>query len=1267
MFDVFKRNQVKTVEPRGSWRAFCPAGVAIADEKVALPASAIQPELLDGPEVDGLLVQMDDDGRLATVGRARLLPWSDVYELLGDKASRQTRAILKLPNEASDIPALQSDRSLRDADFSIRLGDWRDARTQRTLAFDIVGAAIVDGASVRLMPRKTWELIDQVARFDVRPDGERTESENRRAWGRIRRAAIAADARLDDFLFQTVVLTPEKLQVGLRKDQTSGTKVVEIVPTFEGAPDRWLEAFDTRTSVPDRYNLPTPEGIVSVEIAPNVRTVLENIKRLPGRRVAGTRAEAFLVNPFAALGEAASATIDEAQFMRAREVADLLFERFFARVDRDPFGYPAAVALRIEIPRADGSVDTEVRPFVNDDELQGFVEAVEKSIARKLQLCGWEGYDFEIMGETEAELAALREALAARAKPQVLVSYASIYDLAAYAERIEGIGEEKPFYSPYIAKKSDDDGWFPDNILPVISFTPDGEKEPVAVPITPELKKSMEGKIAEAEAKGLDAIDVPGLSKPMPLTEAKAILKTIGEVEKDVKAGTFDPAKPKATPEPGPETAPEVEPAKKPHLVIRANIQAVDYNETRRDILAGGDQSLNLPDGILKPGVGLKEHQVEGVGWLQHRLRNAPAYCRGVVLADDMGLGKTLQLLTLIATAFRSDPGMKPVLVVAPVSLLENWEQEAKKFLVDGNLRLLVAYGDALAAHRVARENVDEQLRKEGLVRFLTPNWRGDANVVLTTYETLRDLEFSFGAEKWSIMICDEAQRIKNPNAMTTKAAKKMNVAFRVACTGTPVENTLTDLWCLFDYVQPGLLGALNDFGARYRRPIEAETDEEKARVEELRRLIAPQILRRVKKDVAKDLPAKLAPPVHLKLSNYQRNLYAAAIEKFKKRETENSPFKNHLGLLHYLRQVCTDPREYGLGAFRPEPLETAREKSPKLGWLIDKLREIKDRGAGDPKVGEKVIVFCEFRDMQRMLRHYIGAVFGFAPDIINGDTSASSKRSDSRQKRIDTFQTKAGFGVIILSPVAVGFGVNIQAANHVVHFTRHWNPAKEDQATDRAYRIGQEREVSVYCPIVTADDFSTFDVKLDKMLTIKRGLAEDMLNGSPDVGPSEFDIVDMVPPGQRAGFSPKITVDDLARMEARYFEGFVAALWQKRGYRQAYVTPPQDGGVDVVALKGRSGDLIQCKSSSTDDAKLGWDGVKDVAGGYGLYAKRHPDVVFAKVCVTNQFFNATAHQMARHNEVALVEKPALEKLLERHEVTKLEVEKLLVTNWGGS
>ena len=232
---------------------------------------------------------------------------------------------------------------------------------------------------------------------------------------------------------------------------------------------------------------------------------------------------------------------------------------------------------------------------------------------------------------------------------------------------------------------------------------------------------------------------------------------------------------------------------------------------------------LERPEG-LRSAVELMRHQVEGVAWLQHLFRKTASRCRGAVLADDMGLGKTLQLLTLLAWAFERDPNLPSALVVAPVSLLENWAKEAEKFLTPGTLPLLVAYGDELARLRVPRQSVDEQLRKEGLVKFLNPGWRDGAKLVLTTYETLRDLEFAFAAVKWSVMVCDEAQRIKNPNAITTRSAKKMNVLFRVACTGTPVENTLTDLWCLFDYVQPGLLGALNAFGERYRRPIEAET-----------------------------------------------------------------------------------------------------------------------------------------------------------------------------------------------------------------------------------------------------------------------------------------------------------------------------------------------------------------------------------------------------------------------------------------------------------
>ncbi len=167
------------------------------------------------------------------------------------------------------------------------------------------------------------------------------------------------------------------------------------------------------------------------------------------------------------------------------------------------------------------------------------------------------------------------------------------------------------------------------------------------------------------------------------------------------------------------------------------------------------------------------------------------------------------------------------------------------------------------------------------------------------------------------------------------------------ACTGTPVENTLVDLWCLFDYVQPGLLGALNDFGRRYRRPIEAETEEERARVKELRERISPQILRRTKAEVAKDLPPKRDVPSRVPLSSHQRSLYANSINLFKARAQPEavSPFKNHLGLLHYLRLICTDPRPVGLSVFRPEPIDNYQNRAPKLAWLLATLREIQAAG----------------------------------------------------------------------------------------------------------------------------------------------------------------------------------------------------------------------------------------------------------------------------------------------------------------------------------
>ncbi|WP_231851207.1 SNF2-related protein [Serpentinimonas maccroryi] len=1148
---------------------------------------------------------------------------------------------------------LSSRGALVDEDFAISLGPWVDAEGQ-DFSPEYRGASLQIGSRSELMTPEQWGLLKAVKSFAQRPPEQRAEHTQRLAWGRIRRHALAARAVLGDFLVKTVVLTPERLDLAFRKsDAVTDDTVIEVLPGFEDAPADWLTQFDRFDHVSSRYDLPTQDGgLVQVVISPAVRTVLEQVKRLPARRIAGARAQAFLVNPFATLGEAASKVIDEAQFEQAKLDAGLFFERFTPLVERTEDGVPSKVGLSIERADDTGLASANVI-YLSDEELRRFIGRLEHAIKRGHQLVFWEGRELELLPEAEEHLKTLRLALDQRLMPRVLVTYDQVHDLSAYSSRVEGVGVEKPYYSPFIAKKKEDEGWFPENVYPIIAYTPEGSAEQVAIPVNDEAIDTLRKAAHEAERRGEAEVTLPWLPKPIKVEEAKRIVGTFVEVLDEVKERKFDPEKRKPA---GPKS--------KKTLLLRPNIDTVDYEEKRSAALRLKQHDPRVPR-TLAPDAKLLDHQLEGVGRLQHLfgLRTG-LNIRGMVLADDMGLGKTLQLLTLMASILEEEPATKPMLVVAPVTLLENWKEEAQKFY-PGAFSILTAYGEALAPLRVPRESVDERLRNEdGLVKFLKSNWVGDAKLVLTTYETLRDLEFSFASQHWTLMVCDEAQRIKNPSAMVTRAAKKQNAEFKIACTGTPVENTLADLWCLFDYVQPGLLGALNEFCRMYRRPIEIDDRDEKGkkRIEDLRQRIDPQILRRTKLEVANDLPKKVVVDDcrRLPLSTTQRQLYARAIEDFKTRGDPEShtPFKNHLGLLQYLRLVCTDPRRHGLTVFKPEPLEQYRKAAPKLDWLLTQLRRIEAKG-------DKVIIFCEFRNIQRLLQHYIAEVFGFEADIINGDTTASATSAMSRQKRIKAFQAKLGFGVIILSPLAVGFGVNIQAANHVVHYTRTWNPAKEDQASDRAWRIGQKKDVFVYYPVVAADDFTTFDVKLDQLLERKRSLAGDMLNGCSDISAADFRVEEVVPGDFIQDIDEVVTLDTAMRMEWRHFEGLAAALWSKQGFDTVYCTPASnDNGVDVVAIRGAYGELVQTKSSAADGRLLSWDAVNEVVAGEAFYRRRHPGVTFKKVGLTNQFFNSGAHEKATLNDVELLDQSHLAQLLAKHSVTMLDVERLLYHDW---
>jgi hypothetical protein len=1040
---------------------------------------------LNSPELGGLLNQLTDEGLAHEASDSWLVPWRQLYSLLGSPADENETAILAVPPVTSAAPILLSHGSLTDSTFAVWIDGWHDGSGGRLEALSRVGAVLETRAgSVQLLNLATWELCQKIEAFRMRGDGQRCAQAQRRAWGQIRSLALQCNCRLDNFLLNTIVLTPEKLRLGMRSHSTGIGRVVEIIPGFEGEPDHWLKTFDGRSIVPDRYDLSTTDGIVQVVIEPSVKTVLQQIKQMPSRRVAGSRAEAFLVNPFATLGDVAHDVLDESQFEAAREQAGVSFCRFTPFVERNDLGRIASAGILIH---SAGTADGTREIFHTPDRLSQFTEALQQRILKNLPLLAWEAYEFELTGDASSYLGTLESALSEMRQPPILVDYKSVYSLDHYSSRIEGIGLETPDLSPYIAKMDPSKGWFPDNVIPFVHINGNHETKGQDCRVTANLLTGLRNGIATAISLGQQVVSVPGLPKPLPLPEAMRILKTFDAVKKDLRTGSFT-------------AEPATKPIGKNSLLIKPNIDVVGYAEPAGPIPADLGIGPMLPKSLL-PEARLKSHQMEGVARLQALFRLGPKHCRGVILADDMGLGKTLQLLTVIAEAFEQDPELEPALVVAPVSLLENWEEEIGKFFQRGSLTVRTAYGESLRSWRVPKESIDAQLHAEGLVKFLRAGWTDGVRIVLTTYETLRDLEFSFAERKWSIMVCDEAQKIKNPNALVTRAAKKQNVRFRVACTGTPVENSLVDLWCLFDFIQPGFLGALSAFGELYRRPIEARTEQERQRVEELRAKIAPQIIRRTKAEVMADLPKKLEHHSLVPISAFQRSLYTEAIQQFKNRSTAtNAPIKHHLGLLQYLRGICTDPDGPSLVGLSWPPIKEYQAKAPKLQWLLGILEEVRTRQ-------EKAIVFCEFRAIQRLLRHYIEEALHYTADIINGDTETNRSSSESRHKRLKAFQATAGFGVIILSPVAVGFGVNVQAANHVIHYTRTWNPAKEDQATDRAYRIGQEKDVMVYYPILHAPDFITFDVRLDELLKRKRELAQDMLNGTGELEAAEFDL----------------------------------------------------------------------------------------------------------------------------------------------------------------
>ena len=497
-------------------------------------------------------------------------------------------------------------------------------------------------------------------------------------------------------------------------------------------------------------------------------------------------------------------------------------------------------------------------------------------------------------------------------------------------------------------------------------------------------------------------------------------------------------------------------------LIIEENAEELGFAVKERAIEKGDKYTL-FTDPFLQEGFSLKDHQKEGVAWLQHLYKSKASGC---LMADDMGLGKTLQILYFIDWHSRKYANHKPYLIVAPISLLENWKNEYERFFMQPRMKI-----NMLTSKDVTRKfdkSIVDKMQK--------------MDIILTNYESLRISQLNFCAVEFDVVALDEAQKIKSPGTLVTNAAKALKCNFKIAMTGTPVENSLLDLWCIMDFCVPGLLGNAKAFAAQYQNPLKKEDTDIVALGNEVHDKLGVYFMRRLKKDAAKDLPDKIELKEKVLMPPVQKEAYASVVNDY-----TSGIQPNMLVTIMHLREVSEHPYLYDSTLLNHETDEIV-DTSARLQATIKFLDEIK-------KKEEKVIIFVERKETQKMLQKLCLKRYGIIAKIINGDTPSIVKRNmpnkQSRQSSIDEFQAVDGFNVIIMSPVAAGMGLNVTAANHVIHYSRHWNPAKENQATDRAYRIGQTKKVFVY-RIITKN---TVEEKIQKLKSIKRNLVDSVIS----------------------------------------------------------------------------------------------------------------------------------------------------------------------------
>jgi superfamily II DNA or RNA helicase len=446
--------------------------------------------------------------------------------------------------------------------------------------------------------------------------------------------------------------------------------------------------------------------------------------------------------------------------------------------------------------------------------------------------------------------------------------------------------------------------------------------------------------------------------------------------------------------------------------------------------------------GAVPPPAGLRAelrpYQLRGLAWLLFLRRIGLGAC----LADDMGLGKTVQVLAALLASTREGPS----LVVCPTSVLHNWEQEISRF--------------APGLKTITHHGADRDGRFDS------------ADVVLTSYGTLLRDQEQLARTRWDTFVVDEAQNIKNAEAKQSKAARDLEARFRVALTGTPVENRLADLWSIFEFLNPGYLGPAKSFRQTFSLPIERYRDEKRA--EALRRLVQPFLLRRVKTDpsVIRDLPDKIESKVFCTLTKEQATLYQAVVAEMMDRiESAKEGIERRgevLAAITKLKQVCNHPAQF----------LKDRSAFPGRSGKVARLEELLEELISE---GERALLFTQFTGFADLLVPHLRRRFGREVLYLHGGVTAKARRDLVRR-----FQAKEGPPLLVLSLRAGGTGLNLTAATHVFHVDRWWNPAVENQATDRAFRIGQTRKVQVHKFVCRG----TLEERVDELIESKKELA---------------------------------------------------------------------------------------------------------------------------------------------------------------------------------